>query len=77
LCGVERRVYPLGPISKWNIFGFLFVTPAKFLFVPDLGICGMHGFHPNFGMIGCQVLLSSLMVEFPEHGQTLTGFDIL
>jgi hypothetical protein len=55
----------------------LFVTPAKFLFVPDLGICGMHGFHPNFGMIGCQVLLSSLMVEFPEHGQTLTGFDIL
>ncbi len=35
----SKEGYPLGPISKWNIFGFLFVAPAKFLFVPDLGIC--------------------------------------
>ncbi len=56
-CGVERRVSSWAHQFQSGIYlGFCLLLLQSF--VPDLGICGVHGFHPNLGMIGCNVLLS-------------------
>lgn len=56
-CGVERRVsILLGPFQSGIDLGFCLSLLQSFVCSWPRHLCGMHGFHPNLGMIGCQVL---------------------